>query len=250
MLIEQRLSEIAAIVEKRRSVTVQELMQLFDASESTIRRDLNLLDANGQLLKVHGGAVAVGKIYNTRDDEVPRRKELNKEDKIRIAKYAASLIRPNDFIYLDAGTTTELMIDFIKEKNVVFVTNALSHAKKLSQAGCTTYVPGGEFKLSTEAIVGDEAVLSLSKYNFTKGFWGTNGVSIEQGFSTPDVKEAMIKRKSMEQCKHRYILCDSSKFSHISCVTFADFTSAKIITTKVAEEAFADCTNILEVDKL
>lgn len=250
MLIEQRLSEIAAIVEKRRSVTVQELMQLFDASESTIRRDLNLLDANGQLLKVHGGAVAVGKIYNTRDDEVPRRKELNKEDKIRIAKYAASLIRPNDFIYLDAGTTTELMIDFIKEKNVVFVTNALSHAKKLSQAGCTTYVLGGEFKLSTEAIVGDEAVLSLSKYNFTKGFWGTNGVSIEQGFSTPDVKEAMIKRKSMEQCKHRYILCDSSKFSHISCVTFADFTSAKIITTKVAEEAFADCTNILEVDKL
>lgn len=249
MLIEQRLSEIAAMVEQRGSVTVQELMQQFDASESTIRRDLTVLDANGQLLKVHGGAVAVGKIYNTRDDDVLQRKERNKEDKIRIARYAASLVRPNDFIYLDAGTTTELFIDYLTEKNVVFVTNALGHAKKLTQAGYTTYVPGGEFKHSTEAIVGDEAILSLSKYNFTKGFWGTNGVSLEQGFSTPDVKEAMVKRKSMEQCREKYILCDASKFSHISCVSFADFTSAEIITTKVTDETFFHCNNILEVEK-
>ncbi|HWT76273.1 MAG TPA: DeoR/GlpR family DNA-binding transcription regulator [Mobilitalea sp.] len=250
MLIEKRLGDIINIVEQKKSVSVQELMQLLNASESTIRRDLNTLDANGQIIKVHGGAIAVGGgIYYTKDDDVINRKDMNKEAKVQIAKYAASLIKPNDFIYIDAGTTTELMIDYIVEKNAVFVTNAAIHAKKLSQIGCTTYILGGEFKATTEAIVGDEAVISLSKYNFTKGFWGTNGVSLTTGFSTPDVKEAMIKQRSMERCKERYVLCDDSKFSQISSVTFAEFSSAKIITNLVKEEAYSKCTNIVEVSK-
>lgn len=127
------------------------------------------------------------------------------------------------------------------------MTNAVTHAKKLSDKGYTTYLPGGEFKATTEAIVGDEATLSLQKYNFTKGFWGTNGVSLTAGFSTPDVKEAMVKRAAMLNCARCYVLCDSSKFSQISCVKFGDFANADIITTKVTEEEFAHCDNILEV---
>lgn len=247
MIIEKRLSDIVNIVEHKKSVSVQELMQFLNASESTIRRDLSTLDANGQIVKVHGGAIAIGGVYYTKDDDVINRKDLNKEEKLQIAKYAASLIKPNDFIYIDAGTTTEQMIDFITEKNAIFVTNAAIHAKKLSQIGCTTYILGGEFKATTEAIVGDEAIISLSKYNFTKGFWGANGVSLTTGFSTPDVKEAMIKQKSMERCKDRYVLCDDSKFSQISSVTFAEFSSAKIITNRIKEETYSKCSNIVEV---
>lgn len=249
MLIEKRLGEIIAIVEQKKSVTVQELMQLLNASESTIRRDLNTLDANGQIVKVHGGAVALGGIYYTKDDEVGNRKDLNKDAKIQIARYAAALIKPSDFVYMDAGTTTELIIDYITEKNAVFVTNAASHAKRLSQIGCTTYILGGEFKATTEAIVGDEAIYSLSKYNFTKGFWGANGANLYTGLSTPDVKEAMIKQKSMEKCKERYVLCDNSKFSQISSVTFAEFSSAKIITDRIYDETYLKCNNIVEVSK-
>jgi DeoR family fructose operon transcriptional repressor len=109
---------------------------------------------------------------------------------------------------------------------------------------------GGEYKPTTEAIVGEEASISLSKYNFTKGFWGTNGVSQLNGFSTPDLKEAMIKQKSMERCKERYVLCDSSKFSQISSVTFAEFASAKIITNQISDEAYLKCSNILDVSKV
>lgn len=250
MLIETRLSEIITIVEQKKSVSVQELMQLLNVSEATIRRDLNTLDANGKLIKIHGGAMAKGSTYHTIDDDVLYRKDLNQEAKIKIAKYAASLIKPHDFVYMDAGTTTEIMIDYITEKSAVFVTNAVTHAKRLSQLGCTTYVLGGEYKLKTEAIVGDEAILSLAKYNFTKGFWGTNGVNQTIGFSTPDVKEAMIKQKSMERTKERYVLCDDSKFSSISSVTFADFSSAVIITNRIKDEALRQYTNIREVDKL
>ena len=229
MLTEERLQRIVELVEKHKSVSTQMLMDELGISESTARRDLNMLDEQGNLIRVRGGAMIKEEQFSTKDDAVSVRKDKHQDEKRKIARYAASLIQPNDFVYLDAGTTTELLIDYLSDK------------------GYTTYLPGGEFKATTEAIVGDEATLSLQKYNFTKGFWGTNGVSLTAGFSTPDVKEAMVKRAAILNCARCYVLCDSSKFSQISCVKFGDFANADIITTKVTEEEFAHCDNILEV---
>ena len=246
MLTEERFAKILSILESMGSVTVQQLMTELNASESTIRRDLNALDANGQL-KVHGGAILKTMAYSTKDDNVVSRKEKNRDAKNKIAKYAAEQIASGDFVYLDAGTTTELMIDYLTEKDITFVTNAVSHARKLSMAGYTTYILGGEFKATTEAIVGDEAIESLQKYNFTKGFWGTNGVHQKLGFSTPDVKEAKVKEVAMKHCAKRYVLCDSSKFSQISCVKFGEFAKTCIITTQILDESYRQCDNIIEV---
>ena len=83
MLTEERFTRILSILESMGSVTVQQLMTELDASESTIRRDLNTLDANGQLIKVHGGAILKNTSYSTEDDEVMQRKERNKGAKER-----------------------------------------------------------------------------------------------------------------------------------------------------------------------
>jgi len=250
MLTEQRLNQILTFVEEKQSASVQELMELLNASESTIRRDLSILDTNGQLNKVRGGAIALASDIHTKDASLIVRKDRNKDEKMKIAKYAASLISTNDFVYIDAGTTTELMLDFITAKNVTFVTNGISHAKKLSSKGYVTYILGGEFKHMTEAIVGLEALESLEKYNFLKGFFGTNGANIDAGFTTPDIKEALVKKKAIEHCKEPFILCDASKLSVVSSVSFAPFNSAKVITTKTDKEVFHNCNNLLEVDKL
>ena len=247
MLGEERQQAILAAVEQRHSVSVQELMQLLDISESTIRRDLNALDKEGRLVKVHGGAMAIGGSFHVKDDAVEYRKEINREEKIERARYAAALIEDQDVVYMDAGTTTELMIDYITAKNVIFVTNSFAHAKHLSQKGYTTHILGGEFKPITEAIVGEEAIISLDKYNFTKGFWGANGVTKVNGFTTPDVKEAMVKKKSMQKTKERYVLCDSSKFGEICSISFAEFKSARIITTKIENNEYRGMKNITEV---
>lgn len=247
MLIEKRFREILEIVNREKSVTVQELMNVLHTSESTIRRDLNTLDSEGKLIKVHGGAMAVEGVFNGVDSEIQVRQEINTEDKAVIGEYASSLIENNDFVYLDAGTTTEKIIDYLKVKNAVFVTDSLINAKKLAQKGYRSYILGGEFKSSTEAVVGSEALESLGKYNFTKGFFGTNGISRKEGLSTPDVKEAAVKKKAMERCVKKYILADKSKFSKISPITFADFDEALIITTGLSDKAFKDCANILEV---
>lgn len=249
MLTEERYGKILSMLERLGSVTVQQLMAELDASESTIRRDLTALDAGGQLTKVHGGAILKSTVYSTKDDEVVHRKEQNRESKLAIAQYAAGLIVPGDFVYIDAGTTTECMIDFITDKQVTFVTNAITHAKKLAERGCTVYILGGEFKAVTEAIVGEEAVATLEKYNFTKGFWGANGVNRQKGFSTPELKEAMVKRKSMENCRDCYVLADESKWNRISSVTFGSFESAAVITAGLAQSILRDCPNVINVQE-
>ncbi len=248
MLTEERFAKILSILESMGSVTVQQLMAELNASESTIRRDLNTLDASGKLTKVHGGAILKAVAYSTKDDNVINRKEKNREAKNVIAKYAAGLITAGDFVYLDAGTTTELMIEYITSRQAVFVTNAISHAKRLAERGFTAYLLGGEFKAITEAIVGEEAVAALEKYNFTKGFWGANGISTQRGFSTPELKEAMVKKKSMENSMERYVLADDSKFGQISSVTFAPFESATVITTELSQEMYKRCGNVINIE--
>ena len=103
------------------------------------------------------------------------------------------------------------------------------------------YLLGGEFKAVTEAIVGEEAVAALEKYNFTKGFWGANGVSLQKGFSTPELKEAMVKKKSMENCKECFVLADESKFNQISS------EGATVITTGLSLSAYKKCKNVIDV---
>ena len=250
MLTEERFRRILSELEEKGSVTVQELMEQLDASESTIRRDLNTLAARGSLKKVHGGAVAKSANPGARDAQVDLRKQLNRQEKRSIARYAAGLIEDDDFVYVDAGTTTELLIDFLENREAVYVTNAVSHAKQLAAKGCRVYLLGGEFKGTTEAIVGEEAVASVEKYHFTKGFFGVNGITVEQGFTTPEVREAMIKRKAMEHTGERYILADPSKFDAVSAVTFGSFGDAVILTTAEVPKPYKRQKNVREVEEI
>lgn len=250
MLTQERHTLILEKLEKESVVYLNNLMKLLDASESTIRRDLSYLDKVGLLKKVHGGATSLkSRMINTAEFDVEVRQGINKEDKIAIAKYAASLIKNDDLVYIDSGTTTELMIDFIDAKGATFVTNGIGHAKKLIHKNLTTYILGGELKLTTEAIIGIEAINSLRKYNFTKGFFGVNGIDIERGFTTPDISEAMVKEEALKKSKLSYILADNSKFNEISSITFGEINNTNIITTKLEDNKYKDVTNIVEVNK-
>ena len=247
MLAEERFSRILSIIEAEGSATIQELMTALDASESTVRRDLITMDENGLLTKVHGGAIARRPSVSTHDEDVRNRKTMNAEQKNAIAKYAASLIRPDDFVYLDAGTTTGLMLEYLAGIRAAFVTNAVSHAQTLAKMGIRVYLIGGELKSSTEAVVGSQAMQMIQMYHFTKGFFGTNGITRREGFTTPDTSEAIVKSTAMKQCKDVYILTDKSKFGEVSSVTFGGFTDAKILTEEIPKE-YQDSKNILKVE--
>ena len=139
------------------------------------------------------------------------------------------------------------MLGYITEHDATYVTNAITHAAQLANEGFQVYILGGEFKRTTEAIVGEEAINSLKKYNFTKGFFGANGITKDEGFTTPELKEAMVKRQAFLSCKDRYVLADDSKFGKISAIKFADYDTATIITDRVMKRGYKGAKNIKEV---
>ena len=158
MLAEERFREILKIVNEKKTVTVTELTELLDTSESTIRRDLTQLHKRGALLKVHGGATVLNGAYTTKDAKVSEREGLYVEEKRSIAKLAAALIGQEDFVYIDAGTSTASLAEAISEREAVYVTNGILHAKCLAEKGYRVFLPGGELKEDTQALVGGAAV--------------------------------------------------------------------------------------------
>lgn len=230
MVSEHRQEMILKIVKERHSVTVTELTELLGISESTARRDIVQLDKSGKLIKVYGGAVFPDDIPLSEEPTVAQKTEVFMKEKRQIARYAASVIQPHDFVYLDAGTTTGYMLDYIEEYRAAFVTNAVAHAQKLAAKGIQVSLVGGTLKASTEAVVGEAAVRMLQQYHFSKGFFGANGISIGAGFTTPDEREAIIKRTAVEQTGECCFLCDHSKFHKVSAVTFATLSAGKILT--------------------
>lgn len=248
MLLQERFDIILGLLEKQKTVSVTELVAVLGASESTVRRDLNDLAKKNLLHKVFGGAVALGAEYVNRDRDVVDRQELNIDEKTAIAKYAAGLIEDDDFVYLDAGTTTECMIDFLDARlRVRYVTNGISHERRMKAKGLESFLIGGELKLVTEALVGNEATENLRRFRFSKGFFGANSIDVNYGFTTPDPKEAAVKREAIGRTRTPYILADGSKFCEPYAVSFADVNRATIITGRLPDELRKQFRNVIEV---
>lgn len=246
MLTEERYATILRILEEKKAVTVLDLTRALNASESTVRRDLTALHKNGRLYKVYGGATSIDNNYSSAEEDMKTKNDLFPEEKIAIARKAAGLIKQKDFVYIDAGSTTLHLIDFLTETSAVFVTNGMQHAAKLAAKGFKVFIIGGAVKAVTEAVIGTEALENLQCYNFTKGFFGTNGISPKSGFSTPDADEGTIKSAALSRCKHAYVLADQSKFNKISPITFANISSATIITGRLEDKKYRDYTTVIE----
>ena len=247
MLTQERYKNILAVLSEKGAATVTELARIIGVSESTVRRDLNALDGEGKLRKVYGGATALNKTEGALEDEISVRDGRMSDEKKIIAEYAAALIHDDDFIYIDSGSTTSRLIEYIGNTQATFITNGIIHARKLLSKGLKAYMIGGKIKAVTASVVGAESVRNLSKFNFTKSFIGTNGIDIAAGFTTPDSEAALMKEKAVEKSFVSFILADHSKFRKVYPVTFAELRKCCIITDKIPYIGFSDKTIIQEV---
>ncbi len=249
MLSQERHQLILSLLSRKRTVTVTELTQELGVSEATVRRDLNTLHEMGRLQKVHGGATLLPAHFVTHEEDMVLKSAHNTEAKALLGQYAATLIQDDDFVYIDAGTTTEHLVDALSACRATFITNGFGHAQRLARKGLRAYILGGRFKSSTEAVVGSVASKNLQRYNFTKCFMGANGISREAGFTAPDAEEAMLKTEAVARSYMTYVLADHSKFNAVAPVTFADLEKACIITDKLPDESYRSLTVIREVSK-
>jgi DeoR family fructose operon transcriptional repressor len=252
MLPEERRNAIVTYIDEHKTATVQELVDAIDASPATVRRDLLVLQNENRIAKVFGGATSIAfKEINAVEQSVAEKASHNIWEKELIAGYAASLIQDDDFVYIDSGTTTLTLIDHITNSKAKYVTNGIVHAKKMIERGLSTTIIGGRIKPVTEAVIGSYSVEALSRFHFTKAFMGTNGISEQAGFSTPDLDEALVKAEAVKRTLQPYVLADHSKFGAISSVTFARIWDCCIITDSIpdSDSKYADLTMIKSVSQ-
>lgn len=217
---------MAKIVEDN-YVALEDLMQLLDSSESTVRRDLGELEQEGRLHRVHGGA----ELFHSLQEELSNQEKSVKNSQIKqaLAQKASRFIYDNDVIFIDAGTTTEFLLPFLQEKNVTVVTNSIHHATRLVDLSIKTIIIGGYVKQTTDASIGSVALEQIRQMNFDKAFLGMNGVD-EAYLTTPDMEEAVIKKAVIANAKVSYILVDGSKIGQVSFVKVAAINQVTIIT--------------------
>lgn len=228
MLTEQRHRIILDELKKRGFVKVSDLVDILNTSESTIRRDLTYLEGVNEVRRIHGGAtIPRGRFVEPSYGE----KEIqNVDQKRKIAMFAVSCIDEGDCIYLDAGTSTFEMIQYIRNKDIIIVTNGLKHINSITENNINGYILGGKIKNRTCAVTGVDALENLEKFRFDKCFIGINGVHPDYGFTTPDSEEAVLKKSAIEHSRQSYVLADESKFGEVSFVKVADLNEAEIIT--------------------
>lgn len=235
VLLIDRWIDISEYLKEKKYASVDELMEKFQLSRSTVRRTLIAMEEKNLLKRVRGGA----EIVDNEEESLPTnfRDIFNekKEEKIKIAQKAAELIKDNDVIFIDSGSTCYYMIDNIKAKNITVVTNGILHIQRLMAMGINTYILGGYAKPEKNLIIGEDIVKKISSMNFDKAFLGTMGIDSRSGFTTMMLEDGEVKKAVIKSSDLCYILADTSKFNVRKFYTYGDFSQATIITNSKVE---------------
>lgn len=244
MLKSKRKQLILEKVMKDKFVSLEYLVKALDTSESTVRRDLDELESERKLRRVHGGAES---LHFLQEEESNQEKSIkNIQEKTRIAQKAASLIQEYDVIFIDAGTTNELLVNELHDPSVTVVTNSIHHATKLVERNISTVIIGGVVKRSTDASIGGVALNQIGQLNFDKAFIGMNGID-DGFFTTPDMEEGAVKRAILENAKRTYVLADASKLGNTSFAKVAPISRARLITNQTESEVIQKIKERTEV---
>jgi len=234
MLPYERRQQILQMLDEKEFVTVEQIISGMEGvSESTVRRDLKAMADEGLLNLLRGGAAKVTE--GSQDTIIHSRLILNTDAKEKIARYAASLVRDGEVIYLDAGSTPLRMVKYVRDKNIKIVTTNLLIFQEMAGAKAECIVVGGEVLLDTGSAVGALTVSTLEDMYFDRAFLGITGFSQQAGVSTPSLQEAQKKKVVKKNSRHTYVLGDSSKAGKVTMCKIFDLSEVTIICEKDIE---------------
>lgn len=243
MLAKQRHDYILNELTVHGSVLVTQLTKQLNASTATIRRDLQVLEDKGFLIRVHGGAVSTSD--ETEENTFYDKVSIQSNVKQKVAKHVAEqYIYDSMFVYLDAGSATHAIIPYLANRNITVVTNGVHHIEALLKYRISTVVLGGHIKNTTQAVVGSVTLEQLSQYVFDVCLLGVNSVDLTMGCSTPDEREAVLKRKARLQAKQTIVLADATKFNQQSRYHFAQLHDV-IVVSDDADEQYTTIERVL-----
>ncbi|MGM0874815.1 MAG: DeoR/GlpR family DNA-binding transcription regulator [Bacillota bacterium] len=220
MLSVERHERILDQLDKSKIIKVSELSKLLEVTEKTIRGDLEMLEQKGLLKRIHGGAVLA-------EDEgrmlpIAERQSGYSEVKLAIAKEAVKLIKPNETILMDGGSTTIAIAELLGEFPITVITNDLKIANVLlNKNNVQLMVLGGTRIDKSSSLMGAQATEMLQRIRVNRLFFGTTGVSTEHGLTVINSIHADWKKQIITCADHVTLLADSTKFEKVALIQFA-----------------------------
>ena len=229
----QRRQHICELLLERGYVDVGELSAQLGVNVSTIRRDLDGLEAEGAVRRVHGGAYAHAAQTGVEID-FSLRLNFHVDAKRRIAHQAGLLINNGDTVYLDAGTTALMVAEeLVSRRSLDVVTNSLAAAEVLRNAkGINLYVVGGRYLAHTRSLIGPMAEEGIRAFRFRKMILATAGIDYEnQALTMSALEEIPIKRAAMAQSERVILVADRSKLGKPSLISMIPLANVHTLVT-------------------
>lgn len=251
MLKEERHRLIRKRVESDGTASVSDLAEQFGVSEMTIRRDLEQLLAQGQIVRVHGGAVAPDRRQMVSEPPMLERVREQSGAKRRIGLSVAGMIKRGETVFIGSGTTTLALAKALRDRqDITVVTNALTIANTLANSpGINLLVIGGFLRRSELSLIGHVAESALEDLRVDKVIMGMRGVHPEYGLTSDHHQELMTDRAIMAISDHIIVLADHTKFGHIAASRTAPATAANLIVTdERASKEIVDQIRILGIE--
>jgi DeoR family transcriptional regulator of aga operon len=243
LLLEERRRRILDLFERQERATVSELARHFGVSSVTIRGDLEALSSAGALVRSHGGALR--RLDRLAELPISIKRTLHHAQKVKIGQRAAELVRPDEILIMDSGTTTVEVarrVRLLDVKPLTVITNALNVASELSSLPqCRIIMLGGILRATSLSLVGPQAEQTLKDLNADRLFLGVDGLDPIVGLTTPDVLEAQLNAMMIRVSREVVVVADSSKFKQRSLSLIAKIESVhKVVTDSGADAETLD----------
>ena len=237
LLAEPRRMKILDWLQEEGSARVRDLGAAFGVSEATIRQDLEKLEADGHIVRQHGGAFL--RTMPKQVETLSLQHMENIDKKRKIGAKAASLIVEADTIILDAGsTTTEIAHNLLGRSSLTVITNALNIALMLGAVpGYAVHMPGGQFKAPTLSLSGDKAAEYFQDVLAGKLFLATAGVALNSGLTLPSFADLQLKHAMIRAASHVYLVANSTKINRSS---FTRLGALDVIQSFITDDGISD----------
>ena len=215
MLASERLMYIIECVNRKNIINIKDISSDLGVSETTVRRDLEKLEEDGKLIRVHGGAKKIEKASFLSAYDEPSMDEklyVNRIEKQSVCGKAASLVKDGESIFIDGGTTLEPMCEFLADKHLMIVTHSDLILRSPYLANSEVIMLGGRYIPKYNMCAGPNTVSLLQRFNFDHAFIGCAGISFERdAIYTIETETAAVKEAAMSMAANSYLLIDSSK---------------------------------------
>ena len=235
---ESRRRQIESLLAKRKNISMHELCEILNVSMNTVRADVSSLVREGVVEKVYGGIVL------KQQEDIPlyeRRSQQKTDCKCRIAKAAEHLIDDGDIVFIDGGTTTMRLLDYLDPaKKITVVTASISVIQRAqNMPNIKTMVLPGMYDMRTNTVLDSSTIEYLCRFQHDKGFFGVSSLTEAGGLGVSNWQEYEFKRAAVEHSQKTYLLVDATKYGKTSLLTYGTLEQMhEIITDREASPEF------------